>query len=385
MPSRALPEPISVALTRILVGGRGQIAVMAATVGVVAGFSNAFVGGWLVVALAAYTEILLVKRFFLMDIGKWGTAPPISAGESYAWLKRYQSLLLQYGAAVGAMNATAVFNGDWMTRLIVVAEIFGLCAGQVSRNSSSPKLCATVVLLAAVPTGLAFLAIVPSIEILRFALAAICIGLMIIAYAVTSLGVIAFNYRTILSHLEAKHHLAGVARRDDLTGLPNRLALREDLQAAIVNTAGRASSVALHMIDLDGFKEVNDTHGHPSGDQLLRAVAERIVDCVRGNDVAYRLGGDEFAVIQHDVTSRHEIEFLGRRIVKALSEPFHLQGAQVRIGASDGTAIATVDAQECDALLELADQALYQSKAAGRGTVTAWRPAIEAVAVSRAA
>jgi len=179
-----------------------------------------------------------------------------------------------------------------------------------------------VVFTAALPTGLAFLAVAFATQELRTASAAACIGLIIIGYAVSSLGVIAFNYRTILSQLEAKRHLAGVARVDELTGLPNRLALREGLQAAIVLSASGNAKVALHLIDLDGFKRINDTHGHPAGDRLLRAVADRLTFSVRGDDVAYRLGGDEFAVIQHNIVGHDEIELLGRRLIRALSEPF---------------------------------------------------------------
>ena len=372
-PCRVLPEPISLELTRILIGGRAQIIVMAITVVVVAAFSFGAQNAWLVIGLATYTITLLTRRYLLMGGAlRKGAARLLSSQESAAWLNQYRPLIIRYGAAIGAMNVVAVINGDWVTRLIVVAEIFGLCAGQVSRTSSRPKLCAAVVLTAALPTALAFLAVALVTQELRAAAAAACIGLIIAGYALSSLDVIAFNYRTILSNLEAKRHLAGIARVDDLTGLPNRLALREDLQAAIVRSAACKTTVALHFIDLDGFKRINDTHGHPVGDRLLRAVAGRIAANVRGDDIAYRLGGDEFAVIQHNIIGHDEIELLGRRLIRALSEPFSFQGVQLQIGASDGTATAPTDADDCDALIECADEALYQSKAAGKGTVTRW-------------
>lgn len=372
-PCRSLPESISIELTRILIGGRTQIIVMAITVLVVAAFAFDARGGGLVVVLAAYTIVLLTQRYQLMvGVARKGAARLLSREESTAWLNRYRQLIMRYGATIGAMNIVAVLSGDWVTRLIIVAEIFGLCAGQVSRTSSRPKLCAAVVLSAALPTGLAFLAVAFSTQELRAASGAACIGLIIIGYAVSSLEVIAFNYRTILSHLEAKRHLAGMARIDELTGLPNRLALREGLHTAIALSAGGNAKVALHLIDLDGFKRINDTHGHPAGDRLLRAVADRLTSSVRGDDLAFRLGGDEFAVIQHNIVGHDEIELLGRRLIRALSEPFTFQEIQVRIGASDGTAIAPIDAEYCDALIELADEALYQSKAAGKGTVTCW-------------
>lgn len=374
-PCRMLPDSISIELIRILIGGRAQIIVMMITVAVVAAFSVGARDGWLVLVLAAYIYVLLTQRYLLMGgVSRKGAARLLSSEESAAWFNLYRRLIIRYCVAIGAMNVVAVINGDWVTRLIIVAEIFGLCAGQVSRTSSRPKLCAVVVLTAALPTGLAFLAVAFATQELRAAAGAACIGLIIIGYAVSSLDVIAFNYRTILSHLEAKRHLAGIARVDDLTGLPNRLALREGLQAALVRSAGGKTTVALHLIDLDGFKRINDMHGHPVGDRLLRAVADRLTSNVRGDDIAYRLGGDEFAVIQHNVIGHDEIELLGRRLIRALSEPFIVQDSQLKIGASDGTATAPTDAEDCDALIECADEALYQSKAAGKGTVTSWLP-----------
>lgn len=372
-PHRSLPDSISTALIRILVGGRDQIVVMAITVLIVTAFSVGARSGWLVLALAAYTIILLTQRYLLMDgVLRNGATCLLSHEESSAWLDRYRPLMLRYGLTIGAMNVVAVLGGDWVTRLIIVAEIFGLCAGQVSRTSSRPRLCAAVVLLAAVPTGLAFLAVALAAQELRAALAAACIGLIIVGYAFSSLGVIAFNYRTILSHLEAKRHLAGMARVDELTGLPNRLALREALQAAMTLSVGGKAKIALHLIDLDGFKRINDTFGHPVGDRLLREVADRLTSNIRGGDAAYRLGGDEFAVIQHNIVGHDEVELLGRRFIRTLSEPFCFRDSQMQIGASDGTAIAPTDAEDCDTLIERADKALYQSKAAGKGRVTRW-------------
>jgi len=385
-PSRALPESISVELVRILIGGRVQIIVMAITVAVVAAFACKGRSGFIVAALATYTIILLVQRYFLMaEVTRKGVARLLSYDESTAWLARYRPLILRYGTAIGAMNLVAVIGGDWVTRMFVVVEIFGLCAGQVSRTSASPKLCATVVLSGALPTGLAFLGVGLVDQDLRAATASACVGLIIISYAISSLGVIAFNYRTILSHLESKRHLASVARVDELTGLPNRLGLREGLADAMEKCGEESARIALHLIDLDGFKRVNDAHGHPAGDRLLRAVGERLASNVRGEDVAYRLGGDEFAVVQRNIVGHDEIELLGRRLIRALSEPFYIRDLKITIGASDGTAIAPSDAEDCDTLMERADEALYQSKAAGKGTVTRWlKPPLFERAVMRA-
>ena len=386
-PGRVLPDEIINELIRMLIGGRLPIVVMALTVAIVAAFALSDRGGASVAVLAAYIIILLGRRYALAAGAiRQGAARLFTIEESRGWLERYRPLMLQYGVAVGAMNVLAVLGGDWVARMVVVAEVFGLCAGQVARTPSQPRLCSAVVLSAAIPTGLAFLVVSLFEQGFRTTTAAVCIGLMILGYAGSSLSVIASTYRRMVSHLEAKHHLAGLARMDDLTGLPNRVALRESLEAALHHRTNSDGKVALHLLDLDGFKRINDAHGHPMGDRLLRAAAARLSANLRGDDVAFRLGGDEFAVIQRNIVGTDEIEILGRRLIKARSEPFYFLDIRITIGASDGTATADTDATECHILMECADEALYRSKARGKGTVTHWfNPASELLALKKAA
>jgi diguanylate cyclase (GGDEF)-like protein len=143
-------------------------------------------------------------------------------------------------------------------------------------------------------------------------------------------------------------------------------------------------AVALHMIDFDGFKQVNDNYGHPAGDALLRAVAERLARVLRAGDIAVRLGGDEFAIIQKGIAVVDEANLLGRRIVRQLAEPFAIGNLNVRIGASIGIAHAPADTTDIDQLINYADSALYTAKRTGRGNVSMWRSLISAAA-SRAA
>jgi diguanylate cyclase (GGDEF)-like protein len=121
----------------------------------------------------------------------------------------------------------------------------------------------------------------------------------------------------------------------------------------------------LHFIDLDRFKQVNDLLGHLKGDDLLKAVAARLRDAVRDDDLVARLGGDEFVVMQTSADPLREAPELARRIVAALVSPFQLGGHRVDVGASVGIAIAPEGSLDCDGLLSRADAALYQCKAAG--------------------
>jgi diguanylate cyclase (GGDEF)-like protein len=161
-------------------------------------------------------------------------------------------------------------------------------------------------------------------------------------------------------HAEAK--IMHMARHDALTDLPNRLLFGEKTTQALA----QHKTLAVLFVDLDRFKSVNDTLGHPIGDALLCAVTERLQLAVRGADIVARLGGDEFAIVQLGANPAMAT-MLAERIINTLSEPFEIIGHQVLIGASIGIALAPEDGKDPDQLLKNADMALYRAKAEGRG------------------
>jgi diguanylate cyclase (GGDEF)-like protein len=172
--------------------------------------------------------------------------------------------------------------------------------------------------------------------------------------------------QTALSERDAAaRQIEYMAHHDVLTGVANRLNFSKSLEQALTNAAF-GSPFALHLIDLDRFKPVNDTYGHAVGDALLQAVSKRLQRCVREADLVARLGGDEFAVLQY-TGSVAQSEQLARRMVSALSRPFDLHGVEVSIGTSVGIRMSDPDRSSQD-LLRNADEALYAAKAAGRGT-----------------
>ena len=158
-----------------------------------------------------------------------------------------------------------------------------------------------------------------------------------------------------------------MAGHDALTGLANRSRFTEQLETALTGLRiDRA--LAVFSMDLDGFKGVNETFGHPVGDALLRQVASRLSRCLRGAGQVARLGGDEFAILQIGLDRRRGAASLARRIVSALGAPYDLDGEQVAIGASVGIALANGPADNASDLIKRADLALYAAKASGRGT-----------------
>ncbi len=157
-----------------------------------------------------------------------------------------------------------------------------------------------------------------------------------------------------------------MAHHDALTGLPNRVLFRERLNEALARVRREDHALAIHCLDLDHFKGVNDTLGHPVGDALLRAVSERLLACMSETDTVARLGGDEFAIIQDAITSPEEASQLATRLLEVIGEPYGLEGHDVVVSVSVGICLAPSDGMDPDQLLKNADMALYRAKGDGR-------------------
>ncbi|MEO8455202.1 MAG: EAL domain-containing protein [Sphingomicrobium sp.] len=166
---------------------------------------------------------------------------------------------------------------------------------------------------------------------------------------------------------QTQERLTHLANVDVLSGLPNRGRVRQLLGEALRHATTGNVPCAIMFLDLDGFKPVNDTFGHPKGDAVLRAVAKRLVDEVGIDGHVGRMGGDEFAIVLTDAQSRKLIEQLADRIIKAIKEPYMIDQTEIRIGVSIGCAFGPIDGATVDDLILKADLALYQAKDAGRG------------------
>ena len=177
--------------------------------------------------------------------------------------------------------------------------------------------------------------------------------------------------------------IAKMARFDNLTGLPNRLSLHEDLERALRHAVDAKTRCAMMMLDLDRFKAVNDTLGHPVGDKLLAQVAARLKSMMERGMTCGRLGGDEFAIILHHMPSVEEAEALGQRIIAALSRPYVVDNHQLFVGASIGYAVGPQDGATVETLTRNADLALYKSKDRGGNVVAAYVASLHAQAEER--
>ncbi len=177
--------------------------------------------------------------------------------------------------------------------------------------------------------------------------------------------------------------ISRMARYDTLTGLPNRLLIHETLGAAMAEADKWGARCAFMMIDLDRFKAVNDTLGHPIGDRLLGRVSERLKTLMTTNEIIGRLGGDEFAVVVRDATDTAAVERLAHKIIALLSEPYDVDQHTLFIGASVGLATGPRDGRTPEMLIRSADLALYRSKDAGGGTYHTYEPQLHLAAEER--
>ncbi|HUB14088.1 MAG TPA: EAL domain-containing protein [Acetobacteraceae bacterium] len=180
----------------------------------------------------------------------------------------------------------------------------------------------------------------------------------------------------------AEARIAHMAMHDPLTDLPNRLLFRQRLEDALRRPA-RDERCAVLCLDLDQFKDVNDTLGHPVGDALLKAVTQRLCGLVRQTDTVARLGGDEFAIVQSRFDHSSESTALADRLLHELSQPFDVAGHHIVIGTSIGIAMAPDDGADPDTLLKSADIALYQAKSDGRNRFRYFEPAMDALMQAR--
>jgi diguanylate cyclase (GGDEF)-like protein len=369
-------EPLSdksrIDLVTMLLSGRLPIAVMALTVTLVVALDQAVRWDhWTISVGVAILSLLVARAVIVTQFIRVGRTIPLTIEAAHLWELRYSCVVLPYASLLALLNFHLVVTGTETIRLIVVAETYGFCAGMVSRGFVRPQLSAIMTIIGAMPTAAGMFVLAASadhVERLGYAI----IGALFIVYSVSSLETLRHLYKALLAQLATKQEFAGLARQDPLTGLPNRLAMRERLADEICKDVGMSQIVVL-MIDLDGFKQINDRHGHLVGDWLLRSVADRLSGALRSDDLATRIGGDEFAIIQSGPIGREHAEKLSKRLIATLTAPFDHDGTNIRVGASIGIALAERHLADIDLLFEHADAAMYRAKRFGGNSFRFWQ------------
>ncbi|WP_054311830.1 GGDEF domain-containing protein [Mesorhizobium sp. 1M-11] len=322
-------------------------------------------GAWWPLLWVAADLALLVLRFTLIvrceAARLHGETPPLGA-------------LMIAGGAWSAVFGLGCF-GCIASENLVLSVLAGLnVAGVVgvvsSRNAATPRYAILVMLLVSLPFMLGALLSPQS--------GMWVIGLQMPFYVAGIIGVLVHNHKISVRMIRAELDNRDLAVRDALTGLPNRILLQEELrrmcgQLATPAANGGKPFVVLSM-DLDGFKYINDSHGHTAGDRLLRLVGERLRKTFRATDMVFRIGGDEFIVLLPG-TSEIEAAHLAKRAIETVSEAFDIEvGTPAYIGLSAGSARAPVDGDTPEQLLTCSDLALYEAKRAGKGRHRAHLP-----------
>ena len=173
--------------------------------------------------------------------------------------------------------------------------------------------------------------------------------------------------RLLYKQLEDSNRaMESLALHDPLTGLPNRRLLLDRLSLAIAHAHRNKGTMAVMYLDLDGFKQINDTLGHHVGDQLLQVVAQRLTTCVREDDTVARLGGDEFTVILESLANTGDVPHVAQKIIDSLSRPMLLDGHEITVTVSVGISLYPADSEQSDDLIKYADTAMYLAKKVGR-------------------
>ncbi|MBW6527015.1 EAL domain-containing protein [Sphingomonas sp. RHCKR7] len=288
----------------------------------------------------------------------------------------YRLGALSYAGLLGLFGLLTLTRTDHgVLQLLAVTTAIGYAAGIAGRNAGRPSIALSQLCGASLPLVIGLLI---ALDPLKAVLAAVILLFVVAMMEITLQTYEAILRAVLVSHEKAAlaEHNASMARRDDLTGLANRTAFREQFEARLGEVEASGGVLALLWLDLDRFKEVNDTFGHLAGNALLIAVAERLRRTFAGCGTVARLGGDEFAIVCA-LNRPEEAVAIGRRLLEVVAEPAQCDGHRLRSSVSVGVAVAPRDGTDADTLLKNADLALYRAKESGRGQMSLYEPAMD--------
>ena len=272
--------------------------------------------------------------------------------------RRFAAAYLSFAIIFGLFCATAYAIAPADTRTVVVGLLFGYGAGVAAGHSLRPWISIPSIIVATVPTIV--------VAVAAGSVMHVAVGLLLAVFLAGGVHSMLKRYRATAADITMRRSFSNLARRDHLTGLLNRLALREKFDA-FAKAAGGVDIIAVHCLDLDRFKPVNDCYGHPVGDALLKAVAGRLEAVLRECDFAARTGGDEFVIVQTQAKHADEVDALASRIVVAIAEPFEIDGLDIQIATSVGYILSSQYGTDIDTLVARADEALCNVKRNGGG------------------
>jgi diguanylate cyclase (GGDEF)-like protein len=271
--------------------------------------------------------------------------------------RQFRLACLTFAGTLGLFGFRGFLLPSPAMHVLMMCLLMGYASGVAATLTLRPSI--------AIPSML--MAMIPTVIVAVFSLDPIYMttGLLISAFLAGGIQNLGVRHTNAFNEIAMRISFGKLARKDSLTALPNRIALSEWFQER--NRAPASGLIAVHYLDLDGFKPINDRYGHPVGDSVLTAVGKRIVSAIRDSDLAARLGGDEFAVVQFGLDSAEDADHLARRLSDAICRPYRIENHVMRVSTSIGYVVAASPGRDLEELLNLADQALYRSKGQGGG------------------
>lgn len=265
---------------------------------------------------------------------------------------------LAFAVSLGVFGVAVFRLPSAEAHMLTICLLIGYCAGVATGVGLRPNVAIPSMLVALIPAALT--------AVTRYEPIYLCLAGVSLALLFGGVQTVANRSATVGAEIVKRLTFGSLALSDGLTALPNRLALREYFEEN-VDLLPAQRLIAVHFIDLDDFKPVNDLFGHAVGDLLLGAVGERLTNAVRSGDIVARLGGDEFAVLQLGITHAQQAEFLSQRILTTIRQPFRIDENDIKISASIGTITTDDRSLSLDELLRQADEKLYAAKR-GKGS-----------------
>jgi diguanylate cyclase len=313
--------------------------------------------------VTAIGRVIVVLSYRRATVGS-----ALTIQEARLWEGRFAKGSYLFAILLGTLSARTLLMDDPLISMLITCLVFGYGSGLSVRQAVRPTICIPSLFLVTLPVIVSFGIEVGAATGPSNIAIYVAQTLLVVGFALTSFMSISHGYQTTLQQLLVQRDLAVLAGNDALTGLPNRTQLRSRFNESVVRMRKTGEILAFHCMDLDRFKPVNDTFGHPMGDALLKAVAARLARTVKAEDTAARLGGDEFVVVQTGIRHMDEARLLAQRIIRTLGEPYVIDGREIQVGVSVGIALSPRDGTDLEQITARADIALYQAKREARGS-----------------
>ncbi len=355
------PEDVRRTLIERLALSAVPMAIMGITFVWIGAFVALSVKSSILMVFTVFGGVIVLAKIALMAAhrraNRFGAASPAQAA---MWENTHAITTIGFAVAVGTITAATFTTPDLTLQMLATALLFGYCSGIVCRLSIRPFIAMPTMAVAAVP-------VIVAAMLYGDAAHGVMAGIFSV-FLVGSTETVRFIHTGAVREIGMRLDFASLAQNDPLTGLANRLGLRTVFRDM---TADPKAMVAVHFVDLDNFKPVNDRYGHAAGDEVLRQVSLRLKSALAGGGLAARIGGDEFVVLQPVTGSAEAASHYAARLSDLVTQPYRVGEQMIEIGASLGYAVSSAAARTLEQLLAQADTALYGVKRSGGGVAAA--------------